>query len=95
MIYNPKMKDNRRFKAVELSSARKLFERYGYSLADDGHPDGTNPFEFKEPSFKNGVFSKDVVSNAFVKGISKAFVEEPKEVPKVEPNETPKDESND
>ncbi len=38
------------FKEVPIPSARKLFERYGYSLTRDGHPDNTDPYHFSEPS---------------------------------------------
>lgn len=91
MIYNPKQKDNRRFKPISLPTARKLFERYGYSLATDGHPDNTDPYKFKEPAFRSGVFPKDVVSGAMVKGISAAFADEPKDDPKDTPKDGPKD----
>lgn len=38
-----------------IPTARKLFERYGYSRVQDGHPDNTDPYHFNTPSNLTGV----------------------------------------
>lgn len=48
MLVNKKYQINN-FKFYALPSARKLFERYGFSLAKVSHPDGTDPDAFSAP----------------------------------------------
>lgn len=84
MIYNPKKVDNRRFKAVSLPSCKKLFERFGYSLGEKGHPDNTDPYKFTDPKFKSGVFPKDVDNSTLISGVTQAYKEVEVVQPKVE-----------
>lgn len=49
MIPNIKLRRLNAFKNYRLPSVRSLFERYGFSLAQAGHPDNTDPYHFKTP----------------------------------------------
>ena len=49
MIPNTKLRRLNAFKNYRLPSVRSLFERYGFSLAKVGHPDNTDPYNFKTP----------------------------------------------
>ena len=55
MIRNDKLSSLNAFQPRAIPSARKLFERYGYSRVADGHPDNTDPYHFGTPSNPQGV----------------------------------------
>lgn len=60
------------FKAVPLPSARKLFERYGFSLAKGGHPDNTDPYNFNAPSNLVGSTELEQMSRVGAAAVSAA-----------------------
>ena len=56
MINFKKLADIQRFRPSYIATARKLFERYGFSLNRvDQHPDNTDPHHFKVPTNLAGV----------------------------------------
>ena len=55
MIRNDKLSALNAFQPRAIPSARKLFERYGYSRVVDGHPDNTDPYHFGTPSNPQGI----------------------------------------
>lgn len=55
MYINKKLAAVNGFRPHAIPTARKLFERYGYSRVQDGHPDNTDPYHFKTPSNLTGV----------------------------------------
>lgn len=55
-MYFKKLADIQRFRPSYIATARRLFERYGFSLNRvDQHPDNTDPHHFKVPSNLAGV----------------------------------------
>lgn len=55
MYINKKLAAVNGFRPHAIPTARKLFERYGYSRVSDGHPDNTDPYHFNTPSNLIGV----------------------------------------
>ena len=55
MYINKKLAAVNGFRPHAIPTARKLFERYGYSRVQDGHPDNTDPYHFNTPSNLTGV----------------------------------------
>lgn len=55
MYINKKLAAVNGFRPHAIPTARKLFERYGYSRVSDGHPDNTDPYHFNTPSNLTGV----------------------------------------
>lgn len=55
MIRNDELSALNAFQPRAILTARKLFERYGYSRVTDGHPDNTDPYHFSTPSNVQGV----------------------------------------
>ena len=76
------------FKEVPIPSARKLFERYGYSLTKDGHPDNTDPYHFSEPSNLVGSTELEKMASAGAAAVLNAKYSQ-----QVESEKTPETES--
>ena len=55
MIHIPECCKSVAFVPRAIPTARKLFERYGYSRVADGHPDNTDPYHFGTPSNPQGI----------------------------------------
>lgn len=55
MYINKKLAAVNGFRPHAIPTARKLFERYGYSRVSEGHPDNTDPYHFNTPSNLTGV----------------------------------------
>lgn len=97
MISNKKLGALNAFQPRAIPTARKLFERYGYSRVTDGHPDNTDPYHFGTPSNPQGVVP-NVGSVSLGASVADSLLSssqsEPQSEPQPEPEPQPESEAN-